>query len=155
MGHGDQWPKILKKIMTSDILIFATPIWWGGHSSLMQQALERLDELNDEMIETGTSTLLNKAGGMVITGAEDGAQHVIGTLSNFMIWNGLTLTPESSLSYLGSFKAKTAHGLKKEFLKNKSVRGMAKTMSRNIVHVVKLLKANPLPDQEKNSQSLR
>ena len=28
MGKGDEWPKILKKILTADIIIFATPIWW-------------------------------------------------------------------------------------------------------------------------------
>lgn len=28
MGKGDEWPKILKKILAADIIIFATPIWW-------------------------------------------------------------------------------------------------------------------------------
>ncbi len=28
MGKGDEWSKILKKILVADIIIFATPIWW-------------------------------------------------------------------------------------------------------------------------------
>lgn len=28
MGKDDEWPKILKKIETARIIIFATPIWW-------------------------------------------------------------------------------------------------------------------------------
>src|ERR1035437_1745848 len=72
MGGKDEWPKILHKLIPSDIIIFATPIWWGGHSSLTQRALERLDELNDEIVATGKSEFLNKVGGMVVTGAEDG-----------------------------------------------------------------------------------
>ncbi len=113
MGYGDEWPRILKKLIRSDIIVFATPIWWGGHSSLIQRVLERLDELNDEIVATGKSEFLNKVGGIVITGAEDGAQHIIASLANFMVWNGLTLPPACSLSYLGGTKAKTARGLKK------------------------------------------
>ena len=49
----DDWPKIVKKMIKADIVIFATPIWWGIQSSLIQRAIERLDELNDELLETG------------------------------------------------------------------------------------------------------
>ena len=35
-GTGDDWPSILEKILDSDIVIFATPIWWGIQSSLIQ-----------------------------------------------------------------------------------------------------------------------
>ncbi|MCR4263528.1 MAG: flavodoxin family protein [Candidatus Roizmanbacteria bacterium] len=155
MGRGDEWPKILKRLIASDIIIFATPIWWGGHSSLIQRVFERMDELNDEIVATGKSELLNKVGGMVITGAEDGAQHVIAGLANFMIWNGLTLPPACSLSYLGGHKATTAQGLKKEFLKRSYTVGMAKTMARNLAYFAALLKENPLPVQEKDSQAFR
>lgn len=155
MRHGDEWPKILEKLIQSDIIIFATPIWWGGHSSLIQRVFERMDELNDEIVTTGKSELLNKVGGMVITGAEDGAQHVIASIANFMIWNGLTLPPACSLSYLGAHKATTARGLKKEFLKKSYTVGMAQTMARNLTFLARLLKDNPLPVQEKNSQYLR
>src|SRR3989344_5751329 len=102
-GKQDEWPQIVQKMFAADIIIFATPIWWGNMSSLMQRAIERLDELNDEIAATGRSEFLNKAGGMVITGDEDGAQHVIGNISNFMSWNGFTLPPASSLSYLGRY----------------------------------------------------
>lgn len=155
MGKGDEWPNILEKIVRSDIVIFATPIWWGGHSSLTQRAMERLDELNDEIVATGKSELLNKVGGMVVTGGEDGAQHAIASLANFMVWNGLTLPPACSLSYLGGSKAKTAAGLKKEFLKRPYTAGMAKTMARNLAAMARLLKEHPLPVQEKGSQALR
>ena len=46
MGKGDDWPRILEKILASDIIVFATPIWWGIQSSLMQRVIERLDELS-------------------------------------------------------------------------------------------------------------
>ena len=38
------------------------------------QVSERLDEVNDKLLETGKSDFDNKVGGIVITGAEDGAE---------------------------------------------------------------------------------
>ena len=155
MGNGDEWPGILEKLVRSDIIVFATPIWWDGHSSLIQRVIERLDELNDEIVATGKSEFLNKVGGMVITGGEDGAQHVIANLANFMVWNGLALPPACSLSYLGSHKAKTATGLKKELLKQSYTVSMARTMARNLAYLAQLLKEHPLPVQEKKAQAFR
>jgi multimeric flavodoxin WrbA len=50
MGQGDAWPGILEKVLASDIVVFATPIWWGGHSSETQRVIERLDEIHDDIV---------------------------------------------------------------------------------------------------------
>lgn len=153
-GKQDEWPGIVQKIFAADIVIFATPIWWGNMSSLMQRVIERMDELNDELAATGKSELLNKAGGMVITGDEDGAQHVIGNISNFMSWNGFTLPPASSLSYLGHYKDMTPESLMQKFKTSGSTNAMAATVARNLVHIAKTLKTNPLPVQEGGAQAI-
>jgi multimeric flavodoxin WrbA len=146
MGPGDDWPQILDKVLASDILIFATPIWWGIQSSLMQRIIERMDELNDELLETGKSEFANKIGGVVITGAEDGAQHIIGNLCNFMSWNGLTIPPACSLSFLGWPTADTLDGRLSEMLKkDKKLADNAKVMAGNLSFLANLLKQNPLP----------
>lgn len=158
MGEGDDWPSLLPRIQASDMLILATPVWWGIQSSLMQRAIERMDELNDEIVATGKSEFLNKVGGMVITGAEDGAQHIIGNLANFLTWNGLTLPPACSLSYLGSYEKgedDSLESLHAKFRSGKYTAGMARTMARNLAHVARTLKEHPLPVQEANSQFLR
>lgn len=145
VGKNDDWPDILQKILAADIIIFATPIWWGIQSSLIQRVIERMDALNDELLETGKSELDNKIGGMVITGAEDGAQHVIGNLANFMVWNGLTLPPACSLSWLGDASGDTKETLKKKFYKETSIKYMAEVMAHNLAFYAKLLKQHPLP----------
>jgi multimeric flavodoxin WrbA len=38
----NEWPDIVARLKAVDIVIFATPIWWGGRSSLMQRVIERL-----------------------------------------------------------------------------------------------------------------
>src|SRR5947209_16260884 len=36
----DGWPDLVSKIKQADIVLFCTPIWWGGRSSLMQRVIE-------------------------------------------------------------------------------------------------------------------
>ena len=149
MGRGDEWPAILKKVLASDIIVFATPIWWGIHSSLIQRVIERMDALNDELLETGKSELANKVGGIVITGAEDGAEHTIGNIANFLIWNGMTLPPACSVSFLGDYTRATKKSLLKKFRAQKSTAAMSRTMTRNLVFFARLLKENNIPQDKK------
>lgn len=117
MGTGDDWPAILETILGSEIVIVATPIWWSNHSSLIQRAIERLDELHDEVMAHGKSPLDGKVGGIVITGDSDGAQHVIGNLCNFFGGIGLLIPPYATLSVLWERQAKGATPSKEELLR--------------------------------------
>src|SRR5262245_823368 len=49
-SDDDEWPGLVAKIKAADIVIFATPVWWGQRSSLMQRVIERLDSLDEEYI---------------------------------------------------------------------------------------------------------
>lgn len=98
MGEGDQWPAIFDKLTAADIIIFATPIWWGNHSSETQKAIERLDEVHDQILAGKTSKLLNKPVGIIITGDSDGSQHIIGSISNFVNAIGMVVPPYCTLS---------------------------------------------------------
>jgi multimeric flavodoxin WrbA len=53
--------------MVTDIVVFATPVWWGIQSSLIQRVIERLDEIHDEIMESGKSKLTNKVAGIIVT----------------------------------------------------------------------------------------
>ncbi len=144
----DDWPKIVKKMLKADIVVFATPIWWGIQSSLIQRVIERMDELNDELLDTGKSEFASKVGGIVITGAEDGAEHIIGNILNFMSWNGFSIPPAPSVSWLGDASGQTKDELKKKFRKG-AVGSMIRTFARNEAYLARLLKENPFPLAEK------
>ncbi|MGH7476557.1 MAG: flavodoxin family protein [Longimicrobiales bacterium] len=116
MGAGDEWPAILKKLLDSEIIILATPIWWSNHSSLMQRVIERLDELHDMVLAGKPSPLEGKVGGIVITGDSDGAQHVIGNLCNFFNGIGLLIPPYGTLSVLWEQQRKGSSPTKDELL---------------------------------------
>ena len=145
MGSGDDWPGILKKILASDIIIFATPIWWGNQSSLMQRVIERLDELHDEILETGKSRLINKVGGIVITGEEDGEQHITGNISNFLLNMGITLPPHCAVSYQDSYARATKKSLGTKFREEKKTSESAEKMACNLAFFARLLRENEIP----------
>ena len=116
MREGDEWPAILDKILSSEILILATPIWWGNQSSEIQRVIERLDALHDKVMAGERSPLERKAAGIVITGDSDGAEHIIGNLCNFFNAIGLLIPPYATLSVLWDRQAKDKRPTKEELL---------------------------------------
>jgi len=145
MGKGDEWPGILKKILAADIIVFATPIWWGNQSSLMQRTFERLDEIHNELLETGKSRLNNKIGGIVITGEEDGEQHITGNISNFLLNIGVTLPPHCGVSYQGDYTRATKKSLGRKFREDEDVSDAVEKMARNLAFFARLLRENGIP----------
>ncbi len=145
---NDDWPAILEKILSSEIVIFATPIWWGNQSSLVQRVIERLDEIHDEIMKSGRSRMTNKVAGIVVTGDSDGAEHIIGNLANFFISLGFTIPAAGTLTVLWSEQSKGSNKSREELWKyyEKTYASMAKGAAQNLAHLANLLKQNPLPD---------
>lgn len=117
MGAGDEWKLILEKILASDIVIFATPVWWGNHSSEIQKVIERLDHRHDRILEGKKSGLEGKTGGVIVTGDSDGAQHIIANVANFYNAVGIALPPFASLTVLSEELKKGAKTTKEELMK--------------------------------------
>lgn len=139
----DDWPAIVALLKAADIVIFATPIWWGGRSSLMQRCIERLDALDEEYHASGRSALYNKVAGIVITGSEDGALSTMGTMMMVLTWMGFTLPPECAAYWVGEVGFPPADDREKR-LRNPAVPVMARNMARNLVYYAQLLKKHPL-----------
>ena len=142
-GPDDDWPEIVGKIKAADILILATPIWWGGRSSLMQRVIERMDALDEEYIASGRSALYNKVAGVVITGSEDGALSTLGSIMMVLTFMGFTLPPECCAYWVGEV-GQPPSGDRERRLKNHATPHMAKNLARNLVYYAQLLKGHPL-----------
>ncbi|NBL64172.1 flavodoxin family protein [Flavobacterium sp. NST-5] len=117
MGQNDDWPKIFDKIKTSEIIIFASPIWWNHHSSELQKVIERLDEVHDEILAGKKSVLEGKVGGVVVTGDSDGAQSIIANVANFFSAIGIALPPMSTLTVIDELQAKSNQPTREELWK--------------------------------------
>jgi multimeric flavodoxin WrbA len=139
---SDDWPDIVTKLKAADIVLFCTPIWWGGRSSLMQRAIERFDALDEEYSSTGRSAIKGKVAGIVITGSEDGALSVMGSIMMVLTWMGFTLPPECAAYWVGEVGQPTSEDRDKR-LKNMATVHMAKSLAQNLVYYARLLKAHP------------
>lgn len=142
-AENDDWPAIVEKIKAADVVIFATPVWWGGRSSLMQRVIERFDALDEEYHASGRSALYNKVAGIVVTGSEDGALSTMGTIMMVLTWMGFTLPPECAAYWVGEVGFPPAHDREKR-LRNQATKNMAKNMARNLIYYAQLLKQHPL-----------
>jgi multimeric flavodoxin WrbA len=143
----DEWPEIAVKLRAADIVLFATPIWWGGRSSLMQRVIERLDAFDEEYIAEGRSAFYNKVAGIVVTGSEDGALSVMGTIMMVLTWMGFTLPPECAVYWIGEVGEPTSTERARR-LANKATPHMAKNLARNLLYYAHLLKQHPLTMKE-------
>ncbi len=90
-GDGDEWPAIRAQIVESEILVFATPTWLARPSSVAQRVLERMDAMLSEEDDDGRPIAYNRVAGVVVTGNEDGAHHVISEVSGALGDIGFTI----------------------------------------------------------------
>ncbi len=90
-GDGDAWPAIRQKLVEAQILVVATPTWLGKPSSVTQRVLERMDAMLSEQDDEGRPVAYNHVAGVVVTGNEDGAHHVIAEVAGGLIDIGYTV----------------------------------------------------------------
>jgi multimeric flavodoxin WrbA len=71
-GANDAWPQLRQRVIDSDIVIIATPIWLGQPSSVAKRVLERMDAFLDETDKQGRMPSYGKVALAVVVGNEDG-----------------------------------------------------------------------------------
>jgi multimeric flavodoxin WrbA len=94
-GPGDAWPDIRRKVLESEILVMASPTWLGRPSSVAQRVLERMDAMLSETDDDGRPVAYNRVAGVVVTGNEDGAHHVISEISGALVDVGYTIPAQA------------------------------------------------------------
>jgi multimeric flavodoxin WrbA len=99
MGNGDEWPIILEKVKSCDILVICTPIWMGVRSSIAQIVIERLDGTTKG--DGAQFLLYNTVAGVVITGNEDGVHDVAANTFFNLAHFGCTIPPNTDLYWVG------------------------------------------------------
>lgn len=125
LGDGDDWPKLHEPASVSQVL------------------LERLDAMISETKDDGTYVAYNKVAGVVVTGNEDGAHHVISEIAGSLIDIDFTI-PGQAWTYWnmgpgpGPGYTETDH-------KHDWSESTGKTMAANLVGVAAALRAQPMP----------
>jgi multimeric flavodoxin WrbA len=142
VGPGDQWPQVHGKLMESDILVVASPTWLGRPSSVAQRVLERMDAMLSETDDDGRPVAYNKVAGVVVTGNEDGAHHVISEISGALADIGYTI-PGQAWTYWHLGPGPGPDYLDDERGRDWSHR-TGRAMAANLFGTAKALAANPL-----------
>ncbi len=91
MGDGDEWPRVHDAILGAEILVVATPTWIARPSSVAQRMLERMDAMISETDDEERPVAYNRVAGVVVTGNEDGAHHVISEVAGALGDIGFTV----------------------------------------------------------------
>ena len=149
LGDGDEWPQVHEALLSAEILVVATPTWVGRPSSIAQRVLERMDAMISETTPEGLPVAYNKVAGVVITGNEDGAHHIVGTTIQSLIDIGFS-APGHGWTYwhLGP-------GAGPDYLEDSKGHAWSDRVGRNAAHnlmaLAKALKAAPLPKPEMES----
>ena len=139
-GDSDEWPQLLGKVLAADILIVATPT-----SSVAKRVLERMDALLSEKDDAGRPVATNKVAGVVVTGNEDGAHHVISEVSGALLDIGFTI-PGQAWTYWnkGPGPGPGETYLETDY-KHDWSRSTGELMAANLVAVARALAATPIP----------
>ncbi len=143
-GDGDEWPQILAKLKEAHIVVIGTPIWFGVRGSVAQLVIERLDGTYNETNDQGQYPMYNKVGGVVVTGNEDGAHAAAETTLFNMSHLGFTIPPNADTYWVGQA------GPGPSFIDaggrdHPYTQRTARWMAHNLVHMARILKANPIP----------
>jgi multimeric flavodoxin WrbA len=142
LGSGDDWPQIHRKLLDTEILVIASPTWLGRPSSIAQRVLERMDAMISETNEAGVPVAYGRVAGVVVTGNEDGAHHVISEIGGALgdigytipgqAWTYWHLGPGPGPDYLDSDRG------------HDWAASTGKAMAANLAGVATALSKNPL-----------
>jgi multimeric flavodoxin WrbA len=146
VADGDEWPAIRERVLAAEILVMATPTWLGQPSSVAKRALERMDALLSETRDDGTPVAYGRVAGVVVTGNEDGAHHVISEIAGALIDIGYTI-PGQAWTYWNKAPGPGEEEWLTTHEREWSI-STGKTAARNLLATARALQAVPLPAPE-------
>ena len=141
--HGwesDAWPEIWERVLASDIIVIAGPIWLGDNSSVTKQVIERLYAMSGLTNDRGQYIYYGKVGGVIITGNEDGIKHCASNVLYSLQHIGFTIPPQADAGWIGpvgpgpSYLDEGSGGPESDFTNRNTT-----FMTWNLLHAARLL----------------
>ncbi len=142
MGDGDEWPSVHGKLLAAEILVIASPTWVGRPSSMAQRVIERMDAMLSENDDQNRPMAYNRVAGVVVTGNEDGAHHVISEITGALIDIGYTVPGQWTYWHLGAWPRPRLSRLRPG---TRVVAQVRPRHGRQSVAVAEALAAHPVP----------
>ncbi|MEM0031244.1 MAG: flavodoxin family protein [Desulfurococcaceae archaeon] len=131
----DDFNRIAEKILESDGLIIATPVYWYAPSGVLKNFIDRLTSLENMIFHTGRSLLEGKVVGFIATGLDSGVFMAISYLMAVLNSMGAVVAPWSmAYSHLEDV-TKDEGALKDAYNVGYLVTETAKIMKQNGSHI--------------------
>jgi len=90
---NDDFPKLARKVLEADAIIFASPIYWYMVSGVMKNFIDRLTCFENMIHHTGRSLLEGKVVAFIVTGNDTGAIMAIAWLMITLNSMGAVIPP--------------------------------------------------------------
>jgi multimeric flavodoxin WrbA len=142
--HGwerDEWPEILERVLTADILVIGTPIWLGEKSSVCNRVIERLYSASGRLNDAGQYVYYGRVGACIVTGNEDGVKHCAMSVLYALQHIGYTIPPQADAGWIGevgpgpSYLDEDSGGPDNDFTNRNTT-----FLTWNVLHLARMLK---------------
>jgi multimeric flavodoxin WrbA len=143
MGDGDEWPDLLAKVRSADILVFTTPTWMGHMSSVAQRVLERLDAELSQKDDGDRPIMVGKVAVAAVVGNEDGAHKIVADLFQALNDVGYTIPAQGSTYWNGPAMQTTDYKDLDEV--PEAVATTTASVARNAAHLARTLRGQQYP----------
>ncbi len=125
----DDMKKVYDKILESDGIIFATPVYWYSPSAVMKNVIDRLTAFENMIHIDGKSWLDGKVTGFIATGNDTGSMFAIAQMMSILNSMG-TVIPPWSMAYTNDTR---------DALENKAFVTDALNVGRAVVMMIKAM----------------
>ncbi|MBL6978151.1 MAG: flavodoxin family protein [Desulfobacteraceae bacterium] len=169
--YDDDFKMIAKKVMEADGVIFSTPTYMFGMSSVLKRFFERwisfkaplipeeeatksLDECFEllDKLENGTlnasNPLQGKVGGVVVAGSELGQDNVAKEIMLILNLYGFILPPQCFIYHTGH-SMQSLEDVRESFNKNQWLLMATENLARSMVQMIRLTAGQSWPQMEK------
>ena len=147
MDPSDQLDRVYEAFVHwADVLIIATPIRWGGASSLYYKMVERMNCIQNQETIADKHLLSNKVAAFIITGGQDNVQGVAGQMLGFFAEVGCQFPQFPYIAHSRGWSAEDMANNIRFVQNSKSLREGAQALVARSVEMAKLMVGGQLKE---------
>jgi len=140
MDPDDQLDRVYEAIVHwADVFLVATPIRWGGASSLYYKMVERMNCIQNQITIADKVLLKNKVAAFIITGGQDNVQAVAGQMLGFFTELGCVVPQFPFIAHSRGWSAEDMENNVAYVARSKELHEGAEALADRAVMMAKIL----------------
>jgi multimeric flavodoxin WrbA/nitrite reductase/ring-hydroxylating ferredoxin subunit len=149
MDPTDQMDQVYEAFVHwADVILVATPIRWGGASSLYYKMVERCNTIQNQETIASRVLLKNKVAAFIITGGQDNVQGVAGQMLTFFAEIGCQFPQHPFIAHSRGWSAEDMENNIRYVEESTELRDGARGLARRSVDMAKLFLSGQRPELE-------